>query len=637
LLEIPNYKIEKELGRGGMSTVYLAIHTILERQVALKIMSPSYLNNEAFKECFINEGKIISKLNNPHIIHIYDIGISNDACYMAIELLEEDTLHQKIEKKSLSFEDIERIISQVASALTTAHTQNFIHRDIKPKNILFRKNGDAVLTDFGISKVQNTDGDLTTMGYISGTPAYMPPEYSMGEELDHRGDIYSLGVVFFEMLTGEKPYKGKTPAAVSYKHANEPIPKLETKLAHYQTVLDRSLAKKPQDRFDSVKAFALAVKMADPNLADTIIAPRNMRAQDSSETVILQNPNKIFNAKPSPSKKGVLIGLGFIALFTIGAATSYIKFFKPVKNSVETKTIVTTPKKESLEVATFNHEPVTEIIKPRIIVKTENEYPPLPIIAAFDTTKNLTSEVYDKQENPNISAPSFEIPSKKKDSLVKVIEPVKPIEPIVRAVENKTTEPKEFKSPATVPRETPEIVLMAKESISDIPPSKPVKKLEKEKITLKEKPKSKTLSKEQITIISSLLDSCMVRASTAIKEQMRITKNKNIIKEIKGLKMDSGRTKFITDTQRQVQLSQEKFNNNISRYYKNLTKLKAYKVSSVQKQVSLIENNPTTRQVNKEITRIISKHIKLLGRSKLTKARCKKDFSVFANNILNSF
>ena len=632
MLDIPNYKIEKELGRGGMSTVYLATHTILERQVALKIMSSSYLNNEAFKECFINEGKIISKLDNPHIIHIYDIGISNDACYMAIELLEKDTLHQKIEKKSLSFENIEKIISQVASALTTAHSLNFIHRDIKPKNILFRKNGDAVLTDFGISKVQNTDGDLTTLGYISGTPAYMPPEYSMGEDLDHRGDIYSLGVVFFEMLTGEKPYQGKTPAAVSYKHANEPIPKLETKLAHYQTVLDRSLAKKPQDRFDSAKAFALAVKSADPNLADTIIAPRNMREHESSETVILQNPYIKNKEKPSTSKKGIWISLGFMVFFVLGA-TSYIKFLKPVENVVEktvdkTTSVTTKPIEDQLEISTPDNTSVTEIIKPEETDRTENQYPPLPAIATLELNESLTDEVNDNQEDSPHSNTVSDLPFIQEDDLDTAIEPIE------TTIIDEAIDTTQITSP-----ETPIVLIEPNESISDIPPSQPVDTSEQDKPTSEftEKPKSETLSKEQVTIVSSLLDNCMVRASTAIKEQMRITKNNKIIQEIKNLKMDSGRTKFITDTQRQIQISQDKFNNNVSRYYENLTKLKTFKISSVQKHVALIKKNPTSQQINKEIARIISEHLRLLSRSNLTKAKCKKDFSAFANNILNSF
>ncbi|MCF6189825.1 MAG: serine/threonine protein kinase [Cocleimonas sp.] len=549
-----------------MSTVYLATHEILDRQVALKIMSPSFLKDGTFKECFINEGRIISKLNHPHIVHIYDIGISNDACYMAIELLEVGTLRQKIDDEALSIQDKQRVITQIASALNAAHLQNFIHRDIKPGNILFRKNGDAVLTDFGISKVQDTEGEYTTLGFAAGTPSYMPPEFSMGEELDHRADIYSLGVVFYEMLTGEKPYKAKTAAAISYAHVNAPIPELKPSLSHYQKVIDRALAKKPQDRFDSVIDFSNAIEAADISMAPTVIAKRA-----DAFTQAIQKPQAVheqaeindeFTAvDETPVKSKVekraslgLIGGGVVTLAIVLGIGSYFMFSSSTDKVVTIKNVV-------------NKTPAPQ-----------------------------------EQEAP------IKIPS--------IITP---------------------KMPADIPDAKPPIVVASTQVTPELPFKSQIDAPEKPLISPVIKPEPDSLTKEQVMIVNGLLDNSLVRASTIIKEQIRITKNKSIIEEIKNLKMNSGRTRFITDTQRQIQASQQRIDDNIAIYYKNMTKLKAYEVKLVREQLTKLEKEQTMKQVNQGIVEIMMEHLLNLSKGSLTLKMCKEDLGDYAKNIASTF
>ncbi len=577
MIEIPHYNIDKELGTGGMSTVYLATHDILDRQVALKIMSPSFLKDGTFKECFINEGRIISKLNHPHIIHIYDIGISNDACYMAIELLEGDTLRQKIDDESLFIQDKQRIISQIASALDAAHSQNFIHRDIKPGNILFRKNGDAVLTDFGISKVQDTEGEYTTLGFAAGTPSYMPPEFSMGEELDHRADIYSLGVVFYEMLTGEKPYKAKTAAAISYAHVNTPIPQLKPSLAHYQKIIDRALAKKPEDRFDSVIDFSKAIEAADISMAPTVIAKReDVFTQTIQEPQSFQTQtNDALTPAEIPVKPEAesrppwgLIGGGVAVLAIAVGITSYFMFFSSDSDKVVSiKNIV-------------DKKPAP---KPESSIKTSDALMP----------KRLLKDVSDVKQPPIVVASTQITP------VIRMKTPELPIENVIKAPENQL---------GSLAIKTPD-----------------------------KKPEPEILTKEQVIIVNSLLDNCLIRASTTIKEQVRTTKNESIIEEIKGLNMNSGRTRFITDTQRQIQTSQQRIDDNIAIYYKNLIKLKVYKVELVREQLALIGKEQSMKQVNLGIVEILMEHLLNLSKDSLTLKICKDDLSDYAQNIASTF
>jgi serine/threonine-protein kinase PpkA len=247
-LDIPGYKIESTLGEGGMATVYLAIQESLERKVALKVMNTSLVMDPSFCQRFLDEGKTIAKLRHPAIVTIYDIGCHNSLYYMAMEYIEGGTLKERLEKPVGVLEALD-IIRAIASALGFAHLHSFVHRDVKPANILFRADGSPTLTDFGIAKALESDKQLTQMGYAVGTPEYMSPEQARAAKLDGRSDLYSLGIVFYELLTGTRPFVGNDPFATALMHIDKQPPTLPAHLSIYQPILDRLLAKHPDERF----------------------------------------------------------------------------------------------------------------------------------------------------------------------------------------------------------------------------------------------------------------------------------------------------------------------------------------------------------------------------------------------------
>ena len=278
---IPGYRIEKVLGKGAMSTVYLAVQESLERRVALKVLAPSLAADPTFSKRFIKEGRIIAKLGHPHIVTIYDTGVYQDCYYIAMECLNAGTLRERIQA-GLSPEQAVKVLVQIAQALGYAHRQNCIHRDIKPANILFRDAETAVLSDFGIAKNLEDKTQLTAAGWRIGTPNYMSPEQALGKPVDARCDLYSLGVVFYEALTGVRPYKGADAFETAILHVKGPIPTLPEPLRRFQPALDRMLAKTPQERCASAEEWVLAVRQAavtpaTPTPATPQILPRQRR------------------------------------------------------------------------------------------------------------------------------------------------------------------------------------------------------------------------------------------------------------------------------------------------------------------------------------------------------------------------
>ena len=259
-MDIKGYKIEHEIGHGGMATVYLAIQETLERRVALKVMNPQFAADPEFKNRFLREGPIAARLNDPQIVTIYDTGVEGYHYYLAMEYLPSGTLKDKI-KQGLSIDQALAIAEQLGKALAYAHSRKVLHRDLKPQNILFRENGTPVLTDFGIAKAVGSS-DMTMPGLAIGSPLYMSPEQAYGGTVDARSDLYSLGVVLHEMLAGKPPYQDAEKTALAIKHANDPLPHLPSKLHAFQPVLDKLLAKHADDRFMIAEQFVEALNQA---------------------------------------------------------------------------------------------------------------------------------------------------------------------------------------------------------------------------------------------------------------------------------------------------------------------------------------------------------------------------------------
>ncbi len=246
--QIPGYEIKKRLGKGGMAEVYLAFQENLDREVAIKILDPIFLKDEKLIKRFIYEAKTAAKLIHNNIVTIHDVGRSGDHHYIVMELLNESLRDRLKRTGKLSAAKALVIIKTIANALFYAHNKNIIHRDIKPDNIMFRPDETPVLVDFGIARALDLSTHLTMTGVRVGTPYYMSTEQCKGEELDGRSDIYSLGIVLFELLTGDVPYKSETPTGVIYQHLQAPLPELTGKLKKYQPLIDKMMEKEKGKR-----------------------------------------------------------------------------------------------------------------------------------------------------------------------------------------------------------------------------------------------------------------------------------------------------------------------------------------------------------------------------------------------------
>ena len=248
---IPGYKIERTLGQGGMATVYLAIQQSFEREVAVKIMSKELSSDPTFGERFLREAKIVSRLVHPNIVTVYDVGHKNGFHFLSMEYISGVDLKEQLH--SISFFHIMKVIKETALALNYAGNKGYVHRDIKPENIMINEHdGRAVLMDFGIAKAFDSVSGMTQTGTAIGTPYYMSPEQAKGKEVDFRSDIYSLGVVFYQTLTGKVPFDGDSAVSIGIKHISDPIPCLPEYLSEsFQAIISKLLAKHRKDRYQN--------------------------------------------------------------------------------------------------------------------------------------------------------------------------------------------------------------------------------------------------------------------------------------------------------------------------------------------------------------------------------------------------
>jgi len=257
---IPGYELIRELGSGGMANVFLAVQRSLDRRVAIKVMRRNIDELDKFERRFLMEGRTMAKLPHRNIVAVYDIVKTDELTYIAMEFLEGGTLSVKM-KEGLSLAEAISVVVQIAQALQFAHDHGIVHRDLKPANIMFRDAYTPVLTDFGIAKQQDaTATRLTQTGMLVGTPTYMSPEQINALEVDGRSDMYSLGVLFYELLTGNPPFTGDTPISVLMAHLTTAAPALPEAFSDFQPVIDQLLAKNRDDRFANLRDFTRALK-----------------------------------------------------------------------------------------------------------------------------------------------------------------------------------------------------------------------------------------------------------------------------------------------------------------------------------------------------------------------------------------
>lgn len=315
-VSIPGYRILRPLGEGGMASVFLAVQESLDREVALKVMAPALAANSEFTDRFLKEGRITAKLSHPNLVTVFDIGSHGTVYYLAAEFIPGGTLRERIQA-GLSVAETLDIACDMARGLDFAHQKGFVHRDVKPGNILFKADGTAVLADFGIAKAMDAQSGATMAGASIGTPDYMSPEQARAENVDGRSDLYALGAVIFEMLVGHPPYQASDPFTVALMHVTQPVPTLPPEHAWLQPLIDSLMAKVPANRPASGEAFTQAVEQllaASPQASSIHQARASRRRQQGTNRIAGSTQRSMAAVRARPRWLLPAGGLGLLAL-----------------------------------------------------------------------------------------------------------------------------------------------------------------------------------------------------------------------------------------------------------------------------------------------------------------------------------
>ncbi len=265
MINIPGYSVSGEIGRGGMAVVHRARQVLLDREVALKVLNPQLAQDPVYAQRFLQEARMLASLGHPHIVPVYDVGVTPEGLhYFSMQLFGGGDFAQRM-KEGIDEVELVRVLLAVGQALGFAHARGYVHRDVTPCNILFDERNRPVLTDFGIARALAATSRITASGLSIGTSQYMSPEQARGQEVDRRSDIYSLGVLLFEALVGKPPFEGDDGFAVAYAHVHEPVPRLPEGLERWQPLIDRAMAKNPDERYADTAAFIDGLRATAPN------------------------------------------------------------------------------------------------------------------------------------------------------------------------------------------------------------------------------------------------------------------------------------------------------------------------------------------------------------------------------------
>ena len=418
------YRILEPLGRGGMASVYKAYEAALDRYVALKVLPGEFLHDETFAERFRREAKVVARLEHPNIIPIHAFGIEGGIPWMAMRLISGGALSSLLRVGRLSHERIITILRGVADALDYAHGKGVVHRDVKPQNILLDEAERVYLADFGIAKMVEGSGALTQTGMITGTPQYMAPEQATGQPVDQRVDIYALGVVAYEMLTGRVPFAADTPVAVLMKHVTEPmpIPPASTVPEPLVRALLKGMAKKPEERWASAGAFVRALEqgLAEvPTASLPVAGPATVPAPTLRPAPTMPPPGPTTRRTAAPVRAGaglvlgllavvvIVVGIGFFALSRSGSAPKATTASVSSTGAALTAPVAPAPA-PTARIEVPPSPAVTPVLAPSSLRVPRSRATPLPVTIAPVTTTLPASAA---EARPASAAPQAPAPA----------------------------------------------------------------------------------------------------------------------------------------------------------------------------------------------------------------------------------
>jgi serine/threonine protein kinase len=426
--KIGKYEVIERLGRGGMAEVYRAYQGTLDRYVAIKVLHAFLADDPEFKSRFEREAQNIAKLKHPNIVQVYDFDFDaeGDSYYMVMELVDGTTLKDRLSSiiargELLPINEVVRIVREAAGALAYAHSRSMIHRDVKPANLMLDHDNRVVLTDFGIAKIV-TGAQFTASGGMVGTPAFMAPEQGLGEAGDERSDLYSLGIIMFQLLTGKLPYDADTPLAIILKHLNSPTPAIRDVKPDLPEAMDsivsKAIAKEPQERYQSAAELIEELNRFEGNYEQAVGQPKSFFMPPESNGTVSERDNTVSGTYPaslSVSTSNVNNGLmrigliisGLVALLVIGVATRIIPLPDGSNNLNLTTTVTSAPvangtgaeTSEATEqvVAAPSDTPTRTLTSTPTVTPSETPLPSAtpatPIAIAAQLTGNVTARV----------------------------------------------------------------------------------------------------------------------------------------------------------------------------------------------------------------------------------------------------